>query len=123
MIIQTLTFGSLDLAPYCRKNSLEVMPKRINGRSWTDLQGHTHVTTIGWTYEVSADLNPMTYAQAQALFTAMQGGAQTLTASFAGAGQTGTITQSSIMDVVGLKPTFSANYVQANGQLRFTEAY
>lgn len=123
MIIQTLTFGSLNLAPYCRKNSLEVKPVRVNGRSWTDLQGHNHVTTISWAYEVTADLNPMSYAEAQALFTAMQSGAQTLTASFAGGGQNGSITQNSLMDVVGFKPTFSANYVQANGQLKFTEAY
>lgn len=123
MIIQTLTFGSLDLAPYCRKNSLEVVPQRINGRSWTDLQGHNHITTMGWTYEVVADLNPMSYSEAAALFTAMQAGPQTLTASFAGGGQNGSITQSSIMEVVGFKPTFSTNYVQATGQLKFTEAY
>lgn len=123
MIIQTLTFGSLNLAPYCRKNSLEVIPKRINGRSWTDLQGHSHITTIGWSYEVTADLNPMSYAEAQTLFSAMQSGAQTLTASFAGGGSNGSITQSSIMEVVGFQPTFSANYVQATGQLKFTEAY
>lgn len=123
MIIQTLTFGSLDLAPYCRKNSLEVKPVRVDGRSWTDLQGHKHVTTIGFTYEVTADLNPMSYEQATALFTAMQAGPQTLTASFAGNGQSGTITQSSLMDVVGFKPTFSSKYVQADGALKFTEAY
>ena len=123
MIIQTLIFGSLDLAPYCKKNSLEVKPVRIAGRSWTDIQGHTHVTAIGYTYEVTAELNPMSYEQAQAIFAAMQAGPQTLTASFAGNGQTGTITQNSLMDVFGFKPTFSPKYVQATGSLKFTEAY
>lgn len=123
MIIQTLTFGTLDLAPYCKKNSLVVKPTRVAGRSWTDLQGHQHVTTISWTYDVTAELNPMSYDQAQALFTAMQRGPQTLTASFAGGGQNGSISQSSLMEVVGFKPTFSPKYVQATGQLKFTEAY
>lgn len=123
MIIQTLTFGTLNLAPYCRKNSLEVKPVRISGRSWTDIQGHNHVTTIGYTYEVTADLNPMSYEEAQAFFAAMQAGPQALTVSFAGNGQTGTISQSSLMDVVGFKPTFSPKYVQATGSLKFMEAY
>jgi len=123
MIIQTLTFGTLNLAPYCRKNSLEVKPRRVAGKTWTDIQGHTHITTIGWTYEVTADLNPMSYEDAAAIFAAMQGGPQTLTVSFAGQGQNGTITQTSLMDVFGLRPTFSPKYVQATGTLKFAEAY
>lgn len=123
MIIQTLTFGGVDLAPYCRKNSLEVTPERIQGKSWTDINGHEHVTTIGWTYVVTADLNPMSYADAADLFELMRGGPQTLVASFAGASNTGTITQQSLMSVFGFKPTFSPKYVQATGQLEFIEAY
>lgn len=123
MIIQTLTYGGVDLAPYCKKNSLEVTPYRVEGHSWTDILGHNHVTTIGWTYTVRADLNPMSYADSATIFSAMQGGPQTLVVSFAGAGQNGTITQSSLMEVFGFQPTFSPKYVQATGQLEFTEAY
>ena len=123
MIIQTLTFGGVDLAPYCRKNSLEVEPQRIEGQSWKDISGRPHVTTLGGSYTVRADLNPMSYEQAQTIFGSMQGGPQTLVVSFAGNGQTGTVTQSSQMSVFGFKPTFTPKYVQATGQLEFTEAY
>ena len=121
MIIQTLTYGELDVAALCRKNSLVVTPIRKEGRTWTDINGNEHITTIGWSYEVAVDLNPLTYDQAQALYDVIKSGPHTLVFQYAGLEDA--VEQSSIVESLALSPTFSPTYCQSIDQLIFTEAY
>ena len=121
MIIQTLTYGGLDLAPFCKKDSLVVTPIRKAGREWTDINGNNHITTIGWGYQVSVTLNPLTYAQAQALYDKIKSGPHALTFQYAGLASA--LSQSSIVEGLALSPTFSPIYCQAIDELVFTEAY
>lgn len=119
MIVQTLTYNGVDLAPMCKKNSLQVTPERKNGRRWTDFNGNAHQTTIGWTYTVKVDLNPITYAQARTIDTLLKGGPQTLIFSYAGA--SAAISQTSIMATFAFTPTFSSKYIEG-ASIQFTEA-
>ena len=121
MILQTLTYGGLDLAPMCKKNSLKVTPIRKKGREWTDINSNNHTTTVGWGYRVEVELNPLTYAQAVSLFDKVKIGPQTLVFQYAG--MSTSISQSSIVENLPLSPTFSPKYCQAAESLVFTEAY
>lgn len=121
MITQTLTFGTFDLAAVARKGSLSVNPTPKLGAEWTDINSNRHVTITGWTYEVEVDLNPLTYAQAQALFTQIKAQPKTLTFPYAGEGSL--ITQSSILEELPMEPTFISTFCQSGGTLKFVEAY
>ena len=121
MIIQTLTYNGLDIAPMCERNSLIVRPIRKAGRSWTDLNQNEHGTTVGFSYEVQVTLNPLTYAQAQALYAEIASGPHSLVFQYAGLANP--ITQSSIVDGLPLQPTFSARLVKAETEIIFKEQY
>lgn len=121
MIVQTLTYGGLDLAPMCKKNSLKVTPVRKVGRQWNDINSNNHTTTAGWSYQVKVELNPLTYSQAQALYAMINSGPKSLVFQYAGLASA--ITQSSIAENLPLSPTFAATYCKADEPLVFTEAY
>lgn len=121
MIIQTLTYDGMDLAPLCERNSLIVRPVRKQGRIWTDINQNEHGTTVGWSYEVQVRLNPLTYAQAQELYAKVSSGPHNLVFQYAGLAAA--ITQMSIVDGLPLAPTFAAHLCQAETELIFREQY
>lgn len=121
MITQTLTFGTFNLANVVRRGSLSIKAIPKEGREWTDINSNRHVTNTGWTYEVEVELNPMTYADAVALYTLIKAQPQTLTFPFAG--ESTNLTQSSIVEDITLEPTFVSTLCKGGASLTFVEAY
>lgn len=121
MITQTLTFGTFNLAAVARKGSLTVNPIPKLGAEWTDINSNRHVTIVGWTYEVEVELNPLTYTQAQNLFSQIKAQPKTLT--FPYAGESSNLTQSSIVEELPLEPTFISTLCKSGATLKFVEAY